>query len=147
MKVNSLFLPPATKLGQGYVFTRVCDSVHRGVVSQHALQVVSQHALQQVSWGVVSQHALQVVSQHALQVSRGGSPGPHPGGKWRGLAGGVPRPMPGGSIPACTKADPHPPPLHGRLLLRAVRILLDCILAVIGITFTSWKVIPSIEKI
>ena len=23
------FLPPATKLGQGYVFTRVCDSVHR----------------------------------------------------------------------------------------------------------------------
>ena len=25
------FLPPATKLGQGYVFTRVCDSVHRGV--------------------------------------------------------------------------------------------------------------------
>ena len=26
-----LSLPPATKLGQGYVFTRVCDSVHRGV--------------------------------------------------------------------------------------------------------------------
>ena len=25
-------LPPATKLGQGYVFTGVCDSVHRGVV-------------------------------------------------------------------------------------------------------------------
>ena len=24
------FLPPATKLGQGYVLTRVCDSVHRG---------------------------------------------------------------------------------------------------------------------
>ena len=24
------FLPPTTKLGQGYVFTRVCDSVHRG---------------------------------------------------------------------------------------------------------------------
>ena len=24
-----LLLPPATKLGQGYVFTRVCDSVHR----------------------------------------------------------------------------------------------------------------------
>ena len=23
-------LPPATKLGQGYVFTRVCDSVHGG---------------------------------------------------------------------------------------------------------------------
>ena len=26
----SELLPPATKLGQGYVFTRVCDSVHRG---------------------------------------------------------------------------------------------------------------------
>ena len=24
------FLPPATKLGQGYIFTGVCDSVHRG---------------------------------------------------------------------------------------------------------------------
>ena len=23
------FLPPATKLGQGYIFTGVCDSVHR----------------------------------------------------------------------------------------------------------------------
>ena len=25
-------LPPATKLGQGYIFTGVCDSVHRGGV-------------------------------------------------------------------------------------------------------------------
>ena len=25
-----MFLPPATKLGQGFVFTGVCDSVHRG---------------------------------------------------------------------------------------------------------------------
>ena len=28
-KVSALLLP-ATKLGQGYVFTRVCDSVHGG---------------------------------------------------------------------------------------------------------------------
>ena len=43
---------PQQSCGQGYVFTRVCDSVHRGgVLSQHALQVVSQHALQQVSRG------------------------------------------------------------------------------------------------
>ena len=27
---NAVLLPPATKLGQGYVFTGVCDSVHRG---------------------------------------------------------------------------------------------------------------------
>ena len=25
-----MFLPPATKLGQGYIFTRVCDSVYEG---------------------------------------------------------------------------------------------------------------------
>ena len=32
-----VFLPPATNLGQGYVFTGMCDSVHRGVsVSVHA---------------------------------------------------------------------------------------------------------------
>ena len=27
----SILLPPATKLGQGYIFTGVCDSVNRGV--------------------------------------------------------------------------------------------------------------------
>ena len=27
---STTFLPPSTKLGQGYVFTGVCDSVHRG---------------------------------------------------------------------------------------------------------------------
>ena len=51
-------LPSATKLGQGYVFTRVCDSV-RG----------------------------------------GGSQGPHPEGRLRGLAwGGVSRPTPRGEV-------------------------------------------------
>ena len=29
---RTIWLPPATKLGQGYVFTGVCDSVHRGGV-------------------------------------------------------------------------------------------------------------------
>ena len=28
------FLPPTNKLGQGYVFTHVCDSVHRGSLPQ-----------------------------------------------------------------------------------------------------------------
>ena len=54
---------------EGYVFTPVCDSVHRVcvcVLYQHALQVESQHALQGGVY-VLSQHALQVVSQHALQ--------------------------------------------------------------------------------
>ena len=30
LKLTDLLLPPATKLGQGYVFTGVRDSVHRG---------------------------------------------------------------------------------------------------------------------
>ena len=38
----AVFLPLATKLGQGYVFTCVCDFVHGWVVFQHALQTVSQ---------------------------------------------------------------------------------------------------------
>ena len=38
-KLNKL-LPPANEVCEGYVFTRVCHSVHKGggVVSQHALQ-------------------------------------------------------------------------------------------------------------
>ena len=84
MNTTTTFLPPAMKLGQGCVFTRVCDSVHR-----------------EVGLGVGA-----VVSQHALH------------------GGVVSRPTPGGSIPTCTEAAPPP-----RLLLRAVRILLECILA------------------
>ena len=40
-------------------------------------------------------------------------------------------PGPGGGIPACTEADPSP---ERRLLLRAVRILLECILVIIIIS-------------
>ena len=78
-------------LGQGNIFAPVCHSVHRGDVSQHALQVVSQHALQQVSGGVYPSMPCR---------SPGGSPGLHPGEKLRGLARGVSRPTPRGvSIP------------------------------------------------
>ena len=42
---------------EGYVFTRVCHSVHGGGGIPACIAVVSQHALQQE--GVVSQHALQ----------------------------------------------------------------------------------------
>ena len=48
------FLPPATKLGQGYVTTGVCDSVHRGVV----------HGC----WGV---HGCHREEQGAYMVARG----------------------------------------------------------------------------
>ena len=29
-QISKILLPPATKLGQGYIFTGVCDSVHGG---------------------------------------------------------------------------------------------------------------------
>ena len=135
-------LPPAMKLGQGYVFTCVCDSVHwGGGCIQHALQVVSQHALQQVSGGGLS----------PSMPCR--FPGPHPGGEVEGssqgevskgevegsgLGGlqahteGSPGPRlvglqahtRGGCIPACTEADPN----LRWLLLSAVGILLEYIL-------------------
>ena len=78
------------------------------------------------SRGVLSQHSLQVVSQHALQQVSKGVPG---------LGGGVPGPRgvpaPGGSAPRWVPAPGRvetPPPESRRLLLRTVRILLECIL-------------------
>ena len=114
---------------EGYVFTRVCHSVHRGWypsmpcsggwLSQHALQVVSQHPLQQGG-----------LQAHTHGGSPGMDPGPHPGGAPGPHPGkGSPGPHLGeGCIPACTEADLPPP--HGRLLPRVVRILLECILVV-----------------
>ena len=65
----------------------------------------------------------------------GGSPGPHLGGLQAHTQGGclqahtqgVSRSTPTGGIPACTEADTP----SRRLLLRAVRILLECILVLI----------------
>ena len=169
-------------LGQSNIFAPVCHSVHRGVLSQHALQVVSRHALQQVSGGgvVVSQHALQVSrptpkgeveGNQAWGVSRptpkgevqgiwpggvsrptpkgevegdlagvspdphlGGSPDPHPGGVSRPTPRGSPSPHRGGGLcpgpgqGGSQHALRQTPPHSRRLLLRAVRILLECIL-------------------
>ena len=79
---DTFFLPPATKLGQGYVFTRVCDSVHRG--------------------GGIPACFVGGIPACLAGLQGGGSPGPHPGGKLRGLAGRVSRPTPRRvCIPAC----------------------------------------------
>ena len=122
-----------------------------GVVSQHASQVVSQHALQQLSRGrVVSKHALQVSrptprgevqgsGQGGLQAHTWGGPGPHPRG--------VSRPTPRGCLQAHTwggvsqHALRQTPPSR-RLLLRAVRILLECILVSIFLFSCDYIVIP-----
>ena len=129
-------LPPANVVCEGYVFTRVCHSVHKGgggVLSQYALQVVYQHTLQQVSGG----------GWYPSMPCR--FPGPHPVGKLRGIwvgglqahtqggswgylrstPRGVSRPTPVGCLSQHALRQ-NPPPRW--LLLRAVRILLECIL-------------------
>ena len=75
-----------------------------------------------------------VVSQHALQVSRSTSRGEVEGD----LAGGVSRPTPGEGAPLWRGTSFwgegvvwRPLPTSGRLLLRTLRILLECILVLL----------------
>ena len=83
----------------------------------------------QRSWGKV------IFSEVCVKnsVHREGSPGPHPRGKLRGLTGGglqahtrggLSRPRPGGVSQHALRQTPP----SRRLLLQAVRILLECIL-------------------
>ena len=70
------------------VFTRVCDSVHRGVLSQHALQVVSQHALQRGGCLLPGGSALGGLPALGVCAPGGSAPGgPAPG---RSAPRGVP---------------------------------------------------------
>ena len=119
-----LYCRPQRSWGK-VMFSHVCVILFTGgLLSQHALQVVSQHALQQVSRGVISKHVLQVVSQHAShQVSRGVC-------CRGGLLGGSPS---GGLLPGGCLVETPP----RQLLLRAVRILLECILVSIKNVFKN----------
>ena len=84
---RSLLLPPATKLGQGYIFTGVCDSVHKGG-----------------GGGIPACIAGGIPACLAAGLGGGWypsmpcrSPGPHPRGKLMGIwPRGVSRPTPGG---------------------------------------------------
>ena len=87
---NAFLLPATTKLGQGYVFTHVCDSVHGGV-----------------SPGPHPRGRMR-------GLAGGLSPGPHPGGKLRGLAGGVPRLTSGGWVSTPTPRGVYPSMQWGR---------------------------------
>ena len=84
--IVNVFLPLATKLGQGYIFTGICDSVHGGgggwYPSMHCRWYLSIPSSRSPGGGIPACLAggisaylaagLQggVVSQHALQVSR-----------------------------------------------------------------------------
>ena len=107
-------LPPATKLGQGYVFTGVCDSVHRGVsASVHAgiPHPPSRHPPEQTppreQTPPVSRHPLPRADTHTPEQTHT-TPSPHS----RNLPGQTPpqkQSMVGDTVNA-----------------RAVRILLEC---------------------
>ena len=86
---EALLLPPATKLGQGNIFTGMCDSVNRGGASSRGVSGPRRFLVMGDVW------------------SRGGL---------LGRGGGL---VPGGCLV-------ETPP--GQLLLRAVRILLECFL-------------------
>ena len=129
-----------------------------GVLSQHALQVVSQHALQQVFRGGGIPACLAGFQAHPGGKFRGvwpvgGSPGQQPRGKLKGIwPGGSPGPQPRGQVEGDLARGGRSPGSHqgggrgggacsrgsapaggcgdppSRLLLRTVRILLECIL-------------------
>ena len=131
-------LPPANEVCEGYVLTPVCHSVGGGVSRPRPRP----RGVRGSGRGGVSRPTRRgEVGGLAVGVSRPtpggggqahtqGGQGPHPGGT-RPTPGGCQahtqkgsRPRPGGCIPACTEADTPP---SRRLLLRAVRILLECI--------------------
>ena len=93
---------------EGYVFTRVCLSTGGGEGGGIPA------CLAGLRGGVIpaclagfQAHTQGGGGGGELDMSGGESPGPHPGGRLRGLARGVSRPTPGGCIPACTEADPY----------------------------------------
>ena len=112
-----LLLPPATKLGQGNVFTGVCDSVHRGGLPQCMLGYPPPGADPPARQTPLSRRP--PLQAHTQGRNSGGSdPGPHPGGKLRGirsrptargkLRGIRSRPTPKGKI----EGDQIPDPGH-----------------------------------
>ena len=101
----TVFLPPATKFGQGYIFTGVCDFVHRGGVWSRGVVSNFSGGVSPIFWG-------------GLQF-------------W----GGSPKFffflffqifIPPKFLLGCTNPPPPPPP--ETVNARAVCILLECIL-------------------
>ena len=111
-------LPPATKLGQGYIFTGVCDSVHRE--------------------GGVPGQVPTLLDQIPPPGRYTPQPGRYPPGRYTPLGPGTPPgwyPPPGPGTPpgqAGTPLGRYPPPeqciLGDTGNKWAVRILLECIL-------------------
>ena len=127
-------LPPATKLGQGYVFTLpacLAAGLQGGWYPSMPCRFPGPHPRGKLrgiwpggSPGPHPREKLRGIWPGGLQAhTQGGSPDPHLGGLQAHTGRGFSGPHLEGSIPACTEAD-----TPRRLLLRAVRILLVCIL-------------------
>ena len=123
---QSVFYRPQTKFAKVTFFTCVCHSVHRGRGSPGP----HPGGVEGSGWGVFrptpkeevegsGSGGLQAHTRGGLQAHTRGVCRPTPGG---GSAG--PHPEGRGCITACTEADTPP----SRRLLRAVRILMECIL-------------------
>ena len=114
VKIHDWFLPSATKLGQGNIFRSVCQEFcprGGGVSRPRPKGEVGGLA---GGWFLGPDPGGEVG-----RSGQGGCPDPHPGG------GGCPGPDPGGCIMHWGR---HRPPPSRQLLLRVVRVLLECIL-------------------
>ena len=119
-RLQELLLPPATKLGQGYVFTRVCDSVHK-------------RGLPIAYW--ITSPRDQRQAHHRADTP----PGPEAGTPPNTPPGTRGRHPPGADNPPQTRGRPPPPgsrhaPVQCMLgdtgNMRVVRILLECNLVI-----------------
>ena len=106
-----LLLPPATKLGQGYIFTGICHSVNRGVPGPRGVSVPGWWLVPGGSapWGCLVPGGLLWGDAWSWGVCSWGVPGP----------GGCL--FPGGGLPGGDLSPTQP-------LLWVVCILLECIL-------------------
>ena len=119
---SGVFLPPATKLGQGYIFTGVCDSVHGGGVGITACIAGGIPAC--LAAGLQGEGGIPACLAGFQAHTLGGSRGVWPGGSRPTPKGEV---APGGCLVLGGGVGCGAHPL-GQLLLQAVHILLDCIL-------------------
>ena len=152
-------LPPATKLGQGNIFRSMCQEFCSwgGRYPSMPCRSPGPHPGEVEESGLGGD--LQAHTQGEVEGSGlGGSPGPHPGG--RGLQahtqGVFPGPQPGGLQTHTQGVSQHTlrqtPPQSRQLLLRAVCILLECILVTgrneveAKVIFLHLSVIHSVHK-
>ena len=140
-----ILLPPATKLGQGYVFTGVCDSVHRGGVPDQV------HPPTRSPPGPGTLPLDQVHSPDQVHPrtrytppDQVHPPGPGAPPRYTLLGPGTPprtRYTPRDQVhpprPGTPPATRYPPPDQGHTVYaRAVRILLECNLV---FTYIHWN--------